>query len=121
MPWCYVQQIPDVEVRAHDRYLWVRLLWGKVIIRAMFDYVLWRDSKDIKLKRCSMEAEKWLFEPSLLHNSLVNICEFISADVEKIRRYARSMTKGDVKKMEHIERECRPLLGLPAADDKEGT
>jgi len=92
-----------------DRYAPYRLLWVKVIIRAAYDYALWKDSKDLRHRKFAEDARKWLFETSDLENSLAHLCELWGLPLEKIRRFARNLTKEDVKKLEFKERQGRDL------------
>lgn len=94
-----------------ERYVPYRLLWVKVIIRAAYDYALWKESKDLRLKKYAQDAEKWLFDPSELVNSFENICYLFDLDIDEIRRYARALTREEVKKLEFRERQGKdPLL-----------
>ena len=95
-----------------DRYAPYRLLWVKVIIRAAYDYALWKDSKDLRHRKFAEEARKWLFERSDLENSLEHLCELWGLPLEKIRRFARNLTKDDVKKLEFKERQGRDLTQM---------
>ncbi len=90
-----------------ERYLPYRILWAKVIIRATYDYALWRDSPDSRLRKFAQEAEKWLFEPSDLELSFENICFAFDFPIEKIRRKTRLLTRSDVKKLEFMDRHGR--------------
>lgn len=87
-----------------DRYSSLRLLWIKVVIRAASDWVLYRESKNIKLRRWAEDAYRWLFEPSDLFNSLDNICYLFNLDKTLIRDFATNLTRDQVKKMEFLER-----------------
>lgn len=82
----------------------IRLLWIKTIFRAAFDYALYRDHRDLKLRKFALDAERWLFEPSHLVNSLEHVCSGLEIDIEKIRRFARQVTREQVKKLEFLER-----------------
>ena len=93
------------EPTSPDRYTWVKLLWRKVIIRAVYDYVLWKDIRQIRKRHDAQDAGKWLFDESEMNNSLEEICLIADVDPEKVRRLARTATKDQVKKLEHIERE----------------
>lgn len=90
-----------------ERYLPYRVLWAKVIIRATYDYALWKDSPDIRLRTYAQDAERWLFESSDLELSFENICFAFDFPVEKIRQKTRTLTKNDVKKLEFRERQGR--------------
>jgi hypothetical protein len=90
-----------------------KVLWAKVIIRAAYDYALWRNSDDIRLRRFAQDAERWLFESDQnLELSFENICFHFDFPVEKIRKKTRTLTRDDVKKLEFRERQGRSeLLG----------
>lgn len=90
-----------------ERYLPYRVLWAKVIIRATYDYALWKDSPDLRLRKFAEDAEKWLFEPSDLELSFENICFAFDFPAEKIRQKTRTLTRNDVKKLEFRERQGR--------------
>lgn len=97
-----------------ERYVPYKVLWAKAIIRASYDYALWKDSKDLRLRKFAQDAEKWLFEPSTLELSFENICYAFDFPVERIRSRTRKLTKDDVKKLEFRERHGRAeLLGEP--------
>lgn len=90
-----------------ERYVPIRVLWAKVIIRAAYDYALWKDSKDMRLRKFAQDAERWLFESSDLELSFENICFAFDFPLEKIRLKTRGLTKQDVKKLEFRERHGR--------------
>ena len=103
-----------------DRYAWVKLLWRKVIVRAIYDYVLWKDIPKTRKRHDAQDAQRWLFEESTLNNSLENICLIADVDIGKIRTYARTATKAEVKKLEHIERDrVRSLPPVVRNEDDE--
>ena len=89
------------------RYLPLKVLWVKVIIRAAADSVLYRDSKNIKLKRWAVDADRWLFGSSALFNSLESVCYHFDMDISRIRKFAKNLTRDSVKKMEFLERSPR--------------
>ena len=100
-----------------DRYAGVRALWLKVIIRAIFDWVTYRDSPKIRERKLAEQAQLWLFKSANIFNSFEGICEFLDVPVEKVRAVASSMTREQVAKIEHLERESgaifrSKLLGL---------
>lgn len=86
-----------------------RILWAKVIVRATYDYALWRNSDDIRLRRFADDAARWLFDPSDpdLELSFENICFAFDFPVDKIRKKTRALTREDVKKLEFRERQGR--------------
>lgn len=103
-----------------DRYSGFRKLWGRVIQRAIYDWVAWRDSTKLDKKKAAELAGVWLFQPSILFNSFENICHMLDIDPETIRQRARAFTKQEVLKAEHIERSGRRLdsLLLPLSTDE---
>ena len=92
-----------------ERYIPYRILWIRVIVRAAYDYALWRESKEIRLRKIALDAERWLFEPSTLELGFESICEKYDFPVEKIRKRARLLTRDDVKKLEYRDRNGREL------------
>jgi hypothetical protein len=108
---CLQEAVPPLEALL-DRHRWVRLVWRKVIVRAIYDYVLWRDDTKVAKRHWAQDAARWLFEPSALNNSLENVCFWAGVDIAQVRHYARIATKADVKKLEHIERERRDIMEL---------
>lgn len=82
----------------------MRLLWIKAIIRAAFDYALYKNHRDLKLRKFALDAERWLFEPSRLVNSLENICQSLDINIDLVRTFSRRVTREQVKKMEFLER-----------------
>lgn len=90
-----------------ERYLPYRILWAKAIIRATYDYALWKDSKDLRLRKIAREAETWIFESSDGDLSFESICFAYDFPVERIRQRTRLLTKHDVKKLEFRERQGR--------------
>lgn len=109
------RRIPASTTYNAERYLPYRILWAKVIIRATYDYALWKDSKDMRLRNFAKDAERWLFESSDLELSFENICAQYDFPIEKIRQKTRALTKQDVKKLEFRERQGRSeILGDPS-------
>ena len=88
-----------------DRYVGIRVLWLKVIIRAVFDWVTYRDSNKLDKKKCADSAQNWLFNENELFNGLDNVCVILELSSERVRVWARSMSKDQVTKMEHLERD----------------
>lgn len=120
----------------HECY---RLLWIKVILRAAYDWVLYRNSKNSINRKIAKDAHSWLFEVAKtkrkfiingeiealrieLFNSLENICGFLDLDVDSVRKFAKTLTRDDIKKQEFLERTSnrRKLeMKLRAAGDEE--
>ena len=93
-----------------SRYTGIRILWLKVIVRAMFDWVNHRDSTKLAQLKSAESAEAWLFGKSELFNSFESICTNLGIDPNGIRERAKKMTPDDVAKIEHLER----VAGLQA-------
>lgn len=87
-----------------DRYSWIRSLWLKVIIRALFDYASYRHSAKLSHKKLASNAYDWMFSPNDMFNGFENVCKFLEIDPDKVRERALSMTKDDVAKIEFRER-----------------
>lgn len=100
-------QLPNPST--HERYAGVRALWIKVIIRAVFDWVSYRDSPRLMQKKLAESAALWLFQPSELFNGFENVCYYLDVDPSLVRRWARTMSREQVAKIEHLEREQRQL------------
>lgn len=90
-----------------DRYAGIRALWIKVIIRAIFDWVTYRDSLDLKRKKEAENASTWLFKPSVVFNSFENVCYYVGLNPDDVRDQVQSMSKEDAKKIEYLERSDR--------------
>jgi hypothetical protein len=105
----YVNQYPitcwDFQHTSSDRYVGYRALWLKVIIRAAFDWVTYRDSTKLENFKEAEKAAKWLFEPSELTNSLDSVCRMVDLPPNKMRMWAKNLSKDQVAKIEHLERE----------------
>lgn len=102
----------------HECY---RLLWIKVILRAAYDWVLYRSSKNSINRKIAKDAHSWLFEstttkhkiestngPQIIQvdffNSLENICGFLDLDIDIVRKFASTLTRDEIKKQEFLER-----------------
>lgn len=107
-----MERVVDIAPSAYnpERYYSCRLLWVKVILRAAFDYALWRTSKNLHLRKHAVDAERWLFEPSSLMFSFENLCFAFNFPKEKLRSWARSLTRDGVKKYEYRERSSKTDL-----------
>lgn len=110
-----------------ERYSGVRALWVKVIIRAAYEWVSWRDSFKLQERKVAESAYVWLFEPSTLFNGLENVCFFLGILPDQVRYWARSLSKDQITKIEYIDREgdksASDLLlgsGQPSGEMSEG-
>ena len=110
-------EAPPLAPAGDRRYAGVRALWMKVIIRAVFDWVTYRDSTKLDKMKYAESSYNWLFKKSFLFNSFENVCKLLDIDPEKVRHNASRMTKDDVAKIEHLERdydtEEKPALKPP--------
>jgi hypothetical protein len=106
----------DTIQRSVDRYVGYRALWMKVVIRAAFDWVSYRDSTKLEHKKIAEYAFTWLFTPSELFNSFENICQAVDLPPDKIRAWARKLTKEHVAKIEHLERDSTNPISLAEAE-----
>ena len=96
------------------RYSGVRMLWIKVIIRAAYDWVTYRDSSKLQLRKYAESADAWLFGESHVFNSFENVCKYINANPVRVRARIRTMSKEDAKKIEYLDR-----LPSKLGDDEE--
>lgn len=96
---------PESTYQSEDRYVGTRALWLKVIIRAVFDWVSYRESTDLQKLKLAESARNWLFEKSELFNGFENVCFQIDLAPEKVRTWARSISKEQVAKIEHLDRD----------------
>jgi hypothetical protein len=87
-----------------DRYAGIRILWIKVIVRAIFDLVGGRDHCELDKRKEAERANTWIFQPSLLFNSFDNVCKYINVNPDVMRVRIKSMTEEDVRKIEYLER-----------------
>ena len=101
----YRDSIPDSS--QDERYTGFRALWLKVIIRAVFDYVTYRDCSKFEKRKMAESAHIWLFQPNACFNSFDNICRMLDLNANTIRKRACSMSRADVEKIEHLERVSR--------------
>lgn len=106
--------LPYSSSRLDDRYSGIRILWLKVIVRAIFDWITYRDSNRLMQKKLADNAYSWLFEQSVLFNGFESICINLGINPMRVRERARCMTREDVAKIEHLERteglQAAPLL-----------
>ena len=105
----------DSPTRGFDRYIPYRALWMKVIIRAAFDWVSYRDAIKLEQRKEAERAYRWLFEPSELFNSFENICDLVNLPPDSIRSWAKCLTKEHVAKIEHLERDNTNPVALMEA------
>ncbi len=103
---------------AGDRYSGHRKLWGRVVLRAIYDWVAYRDSTRLQQKKLAESAENWLFGSSELFNSFESVCDMLEVSPDVIRQSARQFTKEDVLKAEHIERTGRREEIAPVERDQ---
>ena len=88
-----------------NRYKWIKVLWFRVVQRAMYDYCLYKRSKDIRNRRLADSSSKWLFGRQAGPGSLIFICQQLDWDIERIRKKAKRLTPDAIKKIEHVDRQ----------------
>jgi hypothetical protein len=82
-----------------------RLLWFKVILRAAYDFVLYKDSKDPDLKDKGDDAYHWLFEaPGDRFNSFKYLCQELDLSVECVRNFVLTLPRSKIVKIEFLGR-----------------
>jgi hypothetical protein len=106
----------DSPQRSSDRYVGYRALWMKVIIRAAFDWVSYRDALKLEQRKEAERAHRWIFERNEHFNSFENICQLVDLPPDKIRVWVKSLTKEHVAKIEHLERESLAPIALLEAE-----
>ena len=94
---------PSPSTYVTEIYEPIRVLWAQVLKRAIFDYVMLRDSRKLTDRRDYISAERWLFSSDV---GLVDACKVFGWPLGKLRDRAKEMTKLDIRKMEFKEREC---------------
>lgn len=107
--------VPSIKIQPtpyiSEKYLPYRVLWVKVIIRAAYDYALWKDSSEFRLRKHAMDAIRWFSsDSSALSNSFLHICNILKLDPELIRRGVNKLTRDQVKKLEFKEREGKDMV-----------
>lgn len=60
-------------------------------------------------KKLAESAALWLFQPSELFNGFENVCYYLDVEPSLVRRWAKTMSREQVAKIEHLEREQRQL------------
>ena len=91
-----------------EKYVGVRTLWVKVIIRAVFDWVSYKDSQKIQQLKLAESAHGWLFKPSEVFNSFENVCFYLDMSPSNIRNWAQSLSPDQVLKIELSDRAPSP-------------
>lgn len=94
----------SIEPVSHDRYSGIRTLWAKVIQRAAYDWVTYREHPKLSMRKLAEQAYTWIFEPSAMFNSFNNACRYAGRNPEQVRDRIRHMTKEDVSKAEYTDR-----------------
>lgn len=84
-----------------------KALWARVLVKAICDYVVFREAKTLKQKREFKKVSHYLFEEDpgfLIH------CAAAGWSPTMVRKRALAMTKDEVRKIEHRDRD--PVLLL---------
>lgn len=88
----------------NGRYSGIRALWIKVIIRAVFDWVAYKDSPKLMQRRLAESAYLWLFRPNVLFNGFESVCFHLGINPVTVRGWAMRITRRQVAKIELLER-----------------
>lgn len=110
-------EMEDQRDPSDDRYSGVRILLMKVIIRAMFDWVSYKDHPRQDKRKEAESARAWLFDKNDHPNSFENMCHSLGLQPRKIRERASNMTKADVAKIEFKDR--RPVKDPKSKEESE--
>jgi hypothetical protein len=92
-----------------DRWGGVRALWCKVIARAIYDWVSYRDSTKLPLRKYADDAYRWLFCESEVFNSFENLCYYLEINPDEVRERACRLDRTQVAKLELLDRMPAPL------------
>lgn len=68
-----------------------------VLRRAVWDYVLYRESVDTAKHQLSVEAQEWLFSDVDEWMSFMFICKSLDINPSRIRRYADIITRKEIE------------------------
>ena len=83
-----------------DRYAGIRVLWLKIIVRAISDLILYRGVPDLAKRRDAETASIWMFQPHVCFNGFENVCHMLDVDPDKIRARTRSLSKREAENLE---------------------
>lgn len=83
-------------------------LWARVIVKAVCDYANFREAKTLKGKREFVKVSSWIFGGE--ETGFLEVCEVVGWQPKMVRDRARAMTKDEVRKIEHRDRD--PVLFL---------
>ena len=87
-----------------QRYAGQKKLWVKVIIRAIYDYVLYQDKRQkVSNDRLYREASAWIFSDHPV-NSLNHICELVDLCPDPVRSFVLRDPKPNLAKLRLAER-----------------
>lgn len=86
-----------------QRHLGCKKLWTKVIIRAIYDYVLYSDSPNQYNRLHASSANVWLFSDHPL-DSIHYACQYVDVPIDRIRNYARTVSKNKLRKLRLTDR-----------------
>lgn len=106
---------PETHESIKNRYSGIRLLWFKVIIRAAFDVVVFKDHKVLEKRAWARGAWAWMTSSSKDFNSFLHLCSILDISPLKVRAWASSLSKDQVSKFEHVDRTIS-VLGTAGAD-----
>jgi hypothetical protein len=85
------------------------LFFDDLFRQRMPDLPFHLDSDRLLQKKIADNAYIWLFMPSHLFNSFENICMSLDILPEGVRTWVRGLSKDDIEKIEHLDREGKTL------------
>jgi hypothetical protein len=90
-----------------EHYWPIRALWARVLVKAICDFVVFKEAKTLKGRREFKKVEQWLFGED---TGFLSVCEAVGWSPLRIRAKATTMTKDEVRKIEHRDRD--PVMSL---------
>jgi hypothetical protein len=81
-----------------------RLLLASIIRRAAYDIALYKGSTDLKKRRLSEDAFRWIMNDRTDYfTAFVTICEVLDQDPQYIRSRTMKLEKKDVRKFDMVD------------------
>lgn len=90
-----------------EHYWPIQALWARVLVKSICDYVVFKEATTLKGKREFKKVAWWLFGEE---TGFLSVCEAVGWPPAMVRKRALSMTKDEVRKIEHRDRDPVVLL-----------
>jgi hypothetical protein len=74
----------------------------------VYDWVSYRDSTKLPLRKYADDAYRWLFCSSEVFNSFQNLCHYLEIDPNEVRMQAGRLDRKQVAKLELLDRMPAP-------------